>query len=51
MPEGSIYVTDCVRCGAEIRTPDVETSCRNCGLLIRIEWQWAGEVQSGNSGE
>lgn len=42
MPE--TYVTDCVRCGARIETAATDVTCATCGLAIRIEWQWTGEV-------
>lgn len=39
-----MYVTTCSRCGADIETRDTEVTCGRCGLQIRIEWQWKGEV-------
>lgn len=40
----SRYVTDCDRCGARIETATPDVVCAKCGLVIRIEWQWTGEV-------
>jgi DNA-directed RNA polymerase subunit RPC12/RpoP len=45
MRDHSVYVTTCSDCGAKIETPTAEVTCVKCGLQIRIEWQWNGEVQ------
>lgn len=38
------YVTDCVNCGARIETAATDVVCAKCGLVIKIQWQWTGEV-------
>lgn len=40
----SLLVTDCVRCGQQIKTESAICVCPRCGLLIEIRWAWDGEV-------
>jgi hypothetical protein len=41
----SQYVTTC-ECGEPVKTAEPETTCKKCGRIIVIQWQWQGEIQN-----